>query len=268
MAKENEEGQDVQPQQDAGTMDAGQQQPADNSGQTTDDAGSNEQQADSNDKVDYKSEVEKLANQVKELQSQYTTTSQELSRQQELMRTLDPYIDYGRLQKGQGQSIQPGQQDEEGEEVYLTDKQVKELLNQQASTFRQELTTRDIRAKYPDVCKGENSPEESLVRVFLYQIAQSQPHLPSDQKIEQAVKKAREFIGSKVGEGKDEAEKSRKAAEEEAKKKAAAAAQMSGTASTGKTSPAQKEPQQEMSGENYIEQRRNRRNQTKTVAPV
>lgn len=77
----------------------------------------------------------------------------------------------------------------------------------------------------------------------------------------------REILENERKAGKEEAEKARTDAEEEARKKAAAAAQMSGTASTGTTSPAKAAQEQEMSGQSYVEQRRAKRDKTKTVAP-
>lgn len=273
MAEENEQGQAQPQQQDAGTTGEGQQQQAAEASQQAENTGSqqtgvdDQNQSAESGQVDYKGEYEKLNNQVKELQSQFTTTSQELSRQQELMRTLEPYIDYNRYQQGQpGQQQGQGQQfeTEEGEEVYLTDKQVKDMLNKQASTFRQELVARDIRAKYPDVC--DNGPKEVIVRWHLQN--KTSPHEDPQKRIERAVQMTREILESERKAGQDQAEKQRKAAEEEAKKKAAAAAQMSGTASTGKTSPSQPEPPQQMSGQSYIEQRRAKRDKTKNVSPV
>lgn len=264
MAKENDTGQADQTQQDAGTMDTGQQAAAEGSADTGQQGKASGQKQDSGS-VDYKAEVEKLSNQVKELQSQYTTTSQELSKSRELMQTLEPYIDYSRFQQAQGRQQQQGQQFEtgEGEEVYLTDKQVKQLLNQQADTFKQELVARDIRAKYPDVC--DNGPKEVIVRWHLQN--KTSPHEPPEKRIERAVEMTRQILENERKAGKEEAEKSRKAAEEEASRKAAAAAQMSGTASTGTTPPSQAAQPQEMSGQSYIEQRRAKRNQTKTVSP-
>jgi hypothetical protein len=264
MAKELEEGQTAS-QQDAGTGGEGQQSAdaggAADSGQQADGSvqdGSAGQGGASG------GELEKLRTDYQELQSKFTETSQELARNREMMETIKPYIDYSRLQPpGAPQAGQQPNVEHEGEEVYLTDRQVKELLANQDKQFRQELAARDVRAKYPDVC--DNGPKEMVVRYFLQN--DTSPYESPDKRIDRAVKKAKEFIENERKAGKTEAEKARQAAEQEAKKKAAAAAQMSGTGSAGPTTPTQQEPPTEMSGSSYIEQRKNKRAATQTVAP-
>jgi hypothetical protein len=129
MAKELEEGQTAS-QQDAGTGGEGQQSAdaggAADSGQQADGSvqdGSAGQGGASG------GELEKLRTDYQELQSKFTETSQELARNREMMETIKPYIDYSRLQPpGAPQAGQQPNVEHEGEEVYLTDRQVKELL--------------------------------------------------------------------------------------------------------------------------------------------
>lgn len=253
------------PQGDAGTMDAGQTADGANAAATGGDAGAPA----GTETPDYKAEVEKLQATTKELQSQFTKVSQDHARSQELLRTLEPYIDYSRIQGGQpGQApgAQPtGEAADADAETYLTKKDVKQLLEQQANGFRQELIAQNARTKYPDMC--DNGPKEVIVRWHLQN--KTSPHEPAEKRIERAVEMSREFIKAEREAGKKEADDARKKTEDDAKKKAAAAAQMSGTAATGPTSPASGTPQtnEEMTGDNYVNARRTRRAQTQTVAP-
>ena len=262
-----EEGSVAQPPQgDAGTMGDGQVADGAGAGAAAAGvaAGTQGQPAAGTETPDYKAEVQKLQAATKELQSQFTKVSQDAARSQELLQTLEPYIDYSRIQGGQ-----PGQAaDEAGDadaESYFTKKDVKQLLDQQATTFRQELIAQNVRTKYPDVC--DNGPKEVIVRWHLQN--KTSPHEPAEKRIERAVEMTREILKAERESGRKEADDARKKTEDEARKKAAAAAQMSGTAATGPTSPASGTPQvnEEMTGENYVNARRNRRAQTQTVAP-
>lgn len=211
-----------------------------------------------------RAEFDKLQTQYKELQSQSTKASQEAARLQEMMKAVEPYIDYSRLPNAGQPAAAQGVEGESGEPEYLTSKQVKDLLSEQAKSFKQELIAQKVRAEYPDVC--DNGPKEVIVRWHLEN--KTSPHEKPEERIKRAVEMTRDIFKSERQQGKTEAEKARETAEAEAKKKAAAAAKASGLGATGPTSPAQGgQENQEMSDSSYVSDRRNRRAQTQTVAP-
>jgi len=257
MADENEDIQteDVsagQPQPDAGTTVEDTPAAGDSDAAA---AAANE------DTTDYKSEYEKIQETQKELQAKLTQTSQESARNKQLLEAVTPYVDYTRLQPGAAQQQPAG--DEDDDESYVTPKQVKEIVSNVTAKFQQELLAQNVRTKYPDVC--DNGPNEVIVRHFLQK--DTTPFNSPEERIESAVKSAREHIKSVKDEGKKEAEVERTKAEAEAKAKQAAAAKASGLAATGQTSPSAPQEDQEMTGTNYVKDRRARRNRTQSVSP-
>lgn len=190
------------------------------------------------DAVDYKAEVEKLQNSYKELQGQFTTVSQEAARTRQLLDTVQPYIDYSRLQ---GAGAPPDHASSAGgseadDETYLSSRQVQELLNKTVQDLRGEIIAQNVRMKYPDVCDGDW--KEVIVRSELAKLAQSHPYDDPQRRIEKAVAKAREILTQERTQAKQEAAAERQKADEEAKKKAAAAASAAGLQATGTASPA------------------------------
>lgn len=247
---QNEDVSAGQPQQDAGTIAADQ-----TAGEG--DAGA----AAAEDQTDYKAEHAKLQESQKELQAKLTQTAQEAARHKQLLDTISPYVDYSRLQGG-GNAPAAGSDEDEVEE-YVTSKQVKELVGNLSAKFKQELLAQNVRAKYPDVC--DNGPNEVIVRHFLDK--DTSPYETPEERIKSAVEKAREHIKSLKAEGRKEAEAERAKTEAEAKAKAAAAAKASGLAASGNTSPSAAAETPELTGESYVQQRRDKRAQTQTVAP-
>lgn len=237
-----------QPQQDAGTIAAD---------QTAGDTSIVE------DKTDYKAEHAKLQESQKELQAKFTQTAQEAARNKQLLDTISPYVDYSRLHGGQGANAPAAGQDDEGAEEYLTSKQVKELVGNLSSKFKQELLAQNVRSKYPDVC--DNGPNEVIVRHFLEK--DTSPYETPEERIKKSVEKARDHLKSLKAEGRKEADAERAKAEADAKAKTAAAAKASGLAASGTTSPSAAAETPELTGESYVKQRRDRRAQTQTVSP-
>ena len=278
MAGENklEQGSGAQPPQgDAGTPGAGQQQDAGAAGAAGAAAAQGAGQgAAGSGAIDYKTEYEKLQASQKELQSQFTTVSQEAARTRELVEAIKPYVDYSRMgaQGGEGAGVGANEAGSEagaeGDETYLNAKQVKELLNSTVQQVRGEIIAQQVRSQYPDVC--DNDWKEVIVRNELGKIAKTHPYEDAPQRIKRAVEAARTIIKGVQDEGRKQAEADHQKAEEEAKKKAAAAAAASGLEATGVTSPPGQGNQtgsQEMSNDSYVSGRRDRRAKTQTVAP-
>jgi len=264
MADQNEleTGSETQSQQDAGTTGTDQNQDAGAGDTGTKDAGGQDAA------LDYKTEYEKLQTSQKELQSQFTTVSQEAARTRQMLEAVQPYVDYTRV-PGQQQGAQAtGESAAEGdeEETYLNAKQVKELLSHTVQEVRGEIIAQQVRSMYPDVC--DDNWKEVLVRNELAKIAKTHPYEDAQQRIKRAVEAARGIIKGMQDEGRKEAEAERKKAEDEAKKKAAAAAAASGLEATGVTSPTpQGSGSAEMTGQSYLNERRARREATRNVSP-
>jgi len=255
MADEEKDqtGSEGQPPQDAGTTATDNQQ--------AEDAG---HRAEAGDTTEYKTEFEKLQASHKELQGQFTTVSQEAAKTKELLQTLEPYIDYGRLPtQGQQQQAQVQEGGDEEEETYMTAKQVRQLMTQVTQSVREEILAQNVRTKYPDVC--DNGPNEVIVRWHLQH--KTSPHESAEKRIEKAVEMTREMLKAEREKGKQEAEAERQKAQEEAKARAAAAAKAGGLGATGVTSPHEESKPEQLTGESYIESRRARREKTRSVSP-
>ena len=258
-----ETGSEAQSQQDAGATGSDQDAGVADEGKTGEEGEAGSQEAAS----DYKAEYEKLQASQKELQSQFTTVSQEAAKTRQMLEAVQPYVDYTRLpgQQQQAAGQTAGEGTDEDEQTYLSAKQVKELLTHTVQEMRGEMIAQQVRGKYPDVC--DNNWKEVLVRNELAKIAKTHPYDNPEQRIERAVEAARDIIKSMQDEGRKQAETEREKTEAEAKKKAAAAAAASGLQATGVTSPTKVSGSPEMTGQSYLDNRRNRREATRNVSP-
>ena len=155
-------------------------------------------------------------------------TKSNKERSQELLSTLDPYIDYDRMNANRGGA---GGESSEEDEEFMSSKQVKALISNVSKTFKQELMAQNVRQKYPDVC--DDGDNEVLVRHFI-----ETKTLPTDsveKRIDDAVKLTREHLKSFEDKGRKAAQTEKEAAEKTTAEKAAAAAKASGLATSGAT---------------------------------
>ncbi|HUV66624.1 MAG TPA: hypothetical protein VMW24_22245 [Sedimentisphaerales bacterium] len=258
--REDLTGSDVQSQQDAGTADAdttNQDAQADDA--TNDGAAGSEQ-----DPKDYRAEYEKLQREKTELQSQFTTVSQDAAKARQMLEAVQPYVDYSRAQQQAGQQADAGQGDSDDEE-YLTKKQVQEFVANTVKGVREEIIAQRVRSQYSDVC--DNDWKEKIVLNELAKLAKTHPYEDPEQRIKRAVETARNILKGVQEEGRKQAEADSQKAQAEAKKKAAAAAAASGLEATGVTSPATKESgTEEQTGPSYIQNRRDRREATRNIS--
>jgi colicin import membrane protein len=211
-----ETGSEAQSQQDAGTAGDDQDAGAADTGKA-DEGAAGSQDAGS----DLKAEYEQLQQEKKELQSQFTTVSQEAMRTRQMLEAVQPYVDYRRVPGQQQAGQSAGESEGDEEETYLSEKQVKELVSNTVQEVRGEIIAQQVRSTYPDVC--DNGWKEVIVRSELAKIAKTHPYEDAQQRIKRAVEATRTIIKGVQDEGRKEAETERQKADAEAKKKAAAA---------------------------------------------
>lgn len=211
---------------------------------------------------DIQKQLDELTTSNKELQSQFTTVSQDHARQSEMLAALEPYIDYDRMNTERaGAGGEAGSADDE---EYLNAKQVKQMLTEVTKTFQNTLQAQTLRQKHPDIC--DNGPNEQLVGWFL-----KNKTLPTDKpeaRIESAIKQTRDYLAGLEKKGRTAAQTEKEAAEKKTAEKAAAAAKASGLATSVATTPETTKTEDEnkpVTADDYVAGRQKKRLQQQNL---
>jgi len=184
---------------------------------------------------------QKLTEQVNELQGKFDTLSQDASRSEQLLKEIQPFVNWDGMKASRAGGGETDELGEEGEQTFVT----KQELQAHEKRIEQKIATsdfqRDFRTKYPDL--GDKGPKEELVR-FYYENKTLRTD-SFDKRLEGAVKAARALLKSEQDKGKAGTEADKEKAAQEAKAKAEAAAKASGLSSAGITSPKESEGSKE-----------------------
>ena len=177
----------------------------------------------------------------KELQSQQQKTAEELASTKELVRAIEPHVDWGAV-RGQG----AGGQDtgSEADETLVTSKEVAAQLRQVEERNQNAILALSFRSAHPELAEYE----DTLIVPQLLRIRKKYPHESKERILERAAEWTTKFlegVQNKALTAKQQADAKVKA-EEDA---------MSGFESAGATSPEEESPPE--TTEEYIE-RRNR----------
>jgi len=167
----------------------------------------------------------------KNLESDHTKTAQELAEHKQLIETVTPFVDWGKVQGEEGHA-------EEGEQKFVDEKTHTQSLKELSSDIDIKLLTLEFRQDHPEL-----KPYEGLVGFNL--LNNTNKNEPVKQRMAEAVKMTQEFL-----------EKERNAGKEEAEKKAQEAAGAGGLGSAGASSPEKKEASLGESNAEYIARRK------------
>lgn len=168
----------------------------------------------------------------KNLESDHTKTSQELADNKQLLDTVSPYVDWGKVQGGEEK---PPEEEGQG---FIDKKAHADSLKELSDNVDIKLLTLEFRQDHPEL-----KPYEGLVGFNL--LNNTSKNKPIKQRMGDAVKMTQEFL-----------EKERTAGKEEAEKKTQEAAAAGGLGSAGASSPEKKEVPLGESGKDYIARRK------------
>lgn len=170
--------------------------------------------------------------QYKDTQAKLTEASQELADNKQLLDTVSPYVDWGKVQGGEEK---PSEEEGQG---FIDKKAHADSLKELSDNVDIKLLTLEFRQDHPEL-----KPYEGLVGFNL--LNNTTKNKPIKQRMADAVKMTQEFL-----------EKERTTGKEEAEKKTQEAAAAGGLGSAGASSPERKEAPSGESGKDYIARRK------------